>query len=133
MKKRFEKLRQGPRAKRYLVLALIQIAVFALLSIPMIWAKDGMMDDISQIVVLLALFCISIAHGILCTEITDGILIGNLMFALLGGVYAAFCAKGVVALGDWSAVTDYFFCVWYFLRYSAAAFFVSLVAKNTKI
>ena len=132
LKKKFETLREGPRARRYLVLALIQIVYFALISIPMIWA-DGKMDDISQIVVLVALFCFSLAHGILCAEITGGIVFGNLMFALLGGIYAAFIGRGVVSMGDWSAVTSYFFCVWYFLRYSACAFFVSLVAKNTKM
>ena len=45
MKKKFEEIREGARWRRYAIMAAINILFFALISVPMIWAKDGVMTD----------------------------------------------------------------------------------------
>ncbi|MBE6543542.1 MAG: hypothetical protein E7675_04010 [Ruminococcaceae bacterium] len=132
MKKLFASLRERSRVTRYLIMSGINIIFFALLSLPMIWAVEGVMPELLQIIVLLGLFCFSLFYGFLSAEIADSIFFANILFALFGGIYGAFIGKGVVSLGDWSALTSYFYCVWFFLRYSLAAFFVGLIVKNTR-
>lgn len=132
MKKLLEQIREGARWRRYLIMVAINLVFFALISIPMIWAEQGGMPDLLQILVLVVLFCFSLFYGFMSAEITGGIVLGNLLFALFGGIYGAFIGKGVVSVGEWSAFTTYCYCVWYFLRYSLSAFFVSLIVKNTK-
>ena len=132
MKKYFSTLREKPRYVRYLIMVGINVAFFALFSLPMLFAENGVMPTILQILVLVGFFCFSLFYGFLSADIADSIFFSNLILAVFGGFYGAFIGKGVIELGQWNAITSYFYCVWYFLRYSLAAFFVGLVVKNTR-
>ena len=132
MKKYFASLREKSRLTRYLIMSGINLLFYGLLSIPMIWASDGEMPLLLQIPVLVALFCFSLVYGFLAAEIADSFFFANIMFAVFGGFYGAFIGKGVVTIGDMGAFASYFYCLWYFLRYSLAAFFVGLIVKNTR-
>lgn len=132
MKKLFAALREKNRLIRYLIMVGVNLVFFALISIPMIWSENGVLPSLLQVAVLVVLFCFSLVYGFLSAEIADSIFFSNLIFAIFGGIYGAFIGKGIITLGDWNAFISYCYCVWYFLRYSLAAFFVGLVVKNTR-
>ena len=132
MKQTFEKLRQGPRAKSYAIMMGIQAVFFALISLFATVDEGDKIFQLIKVALMLVLFCFSLVHGVLASEITDGFVVANLVFALLGGVFFAFIFKGVVDIGQSGAFVAYLKCVGYFLRYSLSSFVVSVIVKNTK-
>lgn len=132
MKKTFEKLRQGPRAKRYAVMIGIQVVFFALISLFAMVDEADKVFELTKVALMLVLFCFSLVHGVLAAEITDGFVVANVVFALLGGVFFAFIFKGVVDVAQSGAFVAYLKCAGYFLRYSFSSFVVSVIVKNTK-